>query len=327
MYRKCMIRPLFKKYQKELLKFCNTDNGRSFLLDNWGGKADGQIIKVTPDSFHEVKDSYEDKLIVQATFFPCSPYIKKFAEMLTYLDIMGQTDIPLNELGRYIYLTSPETFNPEAHPETTSVDGRVWVAAQNAIWGTVRNTTGNNAADNEVDVDLVYADSTTTTNQYATILRGIFLFDTSSLTTNAIISAATISFYGTAKSNGLVFTDAHASIALVSSNPAVNIALANTDFNVANFGSTRYISDFSYAAYSTSAYNDMTLNADGRAAIAKTGITKFGTMFACDLDNSTPAWATGTSTGIRCYYADNGSNKPKLVVTYTLSTGGFIGIL
>ena len=320
MYRKCMIRPLFKKYQKELLKFCNTDNGRSFLLDNWGGKADGQIIKVTPDSFHEVKDSYEDKLIVQATFFPHSPYIKKFADMLTYLDIMGQTDIPLNELGRYIYLTSPETFNPDADTETTSVDGftRHLLTTD---WATLRAAAGNGSTDTATNDNAcrIYIDGT----NFNFISRGIWLFDTSALPDSATISSAVFSLYGTDKGDVL-----SQSVGVVSSSPAINTAVAASDYAIANFGTaTRYATDKTITSLSTSGYNDWTLNASGIAIVSKTGITKLATLMSGDIDNSAPSTTPNSNCYFNVYHSDNGSNKPKLVITYTLPTGGFIGIL
>lgn len=321
-----MYRELFSRYQKQLILFANTEHGKAFVADRWGSRIErnDRIVRITPDSLHVLKDFIRDKPIIQATFFPRSPYLKKFAETLTYLSIMEDyQDIrkldgrKIAELGRYIFLDTLTVY-PDANPETTSVDGRVWVGAQDAVWGTVRGTAGNNSADTDASQFFVYADATTTSNQFATIGRGIFLFDTSSLTASANISAATFSLYGTAKSNGLSFTDAHASVALVSSSPASNIALVNADFNIANFGSTRFATDFSYASFSIVGYNDMALNASGITNISKTGVSKFGTMFTCDLDNTAPNWISGLSTSINCNYADNGSNKPKLVVTYTL---------
>ena len=329
------VRELFYKYQKIILAFANTEVGKSYL----GIKAGSPIVRLTPDGWHEKEDD-----IFKATFYPRSPLLKRLAIPLQAMEIANEI-FDFRKLTKgldlviphYLGLTRPRnylpqvlfdtaTFNPDANPETTSVDGRVWVGGQNAVWGTVRGTAGNNSSDSEASQSFVYSDSTTTSNQFATIIRGVFLFDTSSLDDNANISSATFSLYGTSKSNSLSFSDAHASIALVSSAPASNTALANADFNIANFGSTRFATDFSYTSFSTTGYNDMTLNASGVANISKTGVSKFGTMFACDLDNSAPNWVSGVATNINCNYADNGSNKPKLVVTYTLS-GAFLAFL
>ncbi len=320
-----MVRELFRKYQKQLCLFANTDHGKDFLMDKWGGKIEKNDIiwKVTPDGFHAVKDIVKDRLIIQATFFPRSPYLKKFSETLTYLSIMEDYQAIKNfdgrriaELERHIYLDSITVY-PDANPESTSVDGRVWIGAQNAVWGTVRGTAGNNAGDADTAQFFIYADATTTSNQFGTIGRGIFLFDTSSIGAGNNIDSATFSLYGTSKSNSLSFSDAHASIALVSSNPATNTALVAADFNLANFGSTRFATDFSYASFSTTGYNDMTLNASGISNISKTGVSKFGTMFACDLDNTAPNWVSGAASQINCNYADNGTNKPKIVINYS----------
>ena len=65
----------------------------------------------------------------------------------------------------------------------------------------------------------------------------------------------------------------------------------------------------------------------GIAIVSKTGITKLATLMSGDIDNSAPSTTPNSNCYFNVYHSDNGSNKPKLVITYTLPTGGFIGIL
>ena len=148
------------------------------------------------------------------------------------------------------------------------------------------------------------------------VYRGFILFDTSSITSGATISAAVQSFVvgvgDHQETNG-----GHAAVHIVSSTPASNTALATSDFG--NVGSTSFasIADASIVA-NNSTYNDLTLDANGRANVSKTGISKFAYRVSGDLNNNTP---TGTNGGeIRSSNNSGTSTDPKLVVTYTTST-------
>ena len=66
-------------------------------------------------------------------------------------------------------------------------------------------------------------------------------------------------------------------------------------------------------------YYDFILNATGLAAISKTGITKIGLReSAYDAPNIAPPWVSGHGRTLYIRYADDGSYKPKLVITYDL---------
>lgn len=164
-----------------------------------------------------------------------------------------------------------------------------------------------------------YISASSTTNQFSNLYRGFFLFDTSSIPANATIISATLSLYGTGKTNGLGSPDIH----IASASPASDSTLTNGDFD--NIGTTSFGS-VSYAGWSTSGYNDFVLNASGLANISKgSGArSRFSAQFSWDINNSfTGTWANGAASSFSCNMADNGTNKPTLFVTYSLNGGNF----
>lgn len=324
-----MIRQLFDRYQSQLLTFVNTDRGREFLLDQYGGVAgrNEPIVHVSPDGFHVLKDIVKDTAIIQATFFSKSPYIRKFSEMLTYIDIAAQYENihrysahDISDLPRRIYLTTT-TFNPDANPESTSVDGVILRNGINETWAQIHDTTsGTNVDDSSTSNTIVSIVDSGTSNKWQTLNRAMFLFDTSSLTSSASISAATFQVYVSAKA------DHHSqTVQLVSANPASNTSLATSDYDTAKFGTSAslYATGITIASLSTSAYNTWTLNGTGLAALSKTGVSKLGVILSGDAANTEPTYiGAGNGDTVDANMADNASNKPQLTVTYTISTGG-----
>ena len=217
------------------------------------------------------------------------------------------------------------TVYPDPDIETTSVDGRVARLSVSEVFSTIMAGAGNFATDSETGgtqhVRIICTD-TPDTDKYSQLIRSIYLFDTSSLDDGATISAGVLSLFGTAKQNDLPLTTAHVALSIVNTTPASNTALVNADYG--QLGTTKQSTDFAYDSFSTSAYNDITLNATGIASISKTGITKFGSRFAVDVDAGTPAWTALAQSSMSAYYADNAgtTNDPKLVVTYTVAVAG-----
>lgn len=211
------------------------------------------------------------------------------------------------------------TVYPDPDTEITSVDG--WARRHNVdeAWATIRAGAGTQAFDTDEGNQSPQMAASETTNRWGELRRSIFLFDTSSLPDNAVISGAIFSQYGYAKGDTLNVTPA---IAMVGSNPASNTALAAADYNTVN--TTRQAdTDVTYAGWSITGYNAWTLNATGLGNISKTGITKFGTAFAKDVDNSAPTWSSANSANVGGYFAERTgtTSDPKLVVTYTVVSG------
>jgi hypothetical protein len=221
--------------------------------------------------------------------------------------------------GYPLTISDSATFYPDANPETSSVDGYVNQSDYNGTtWASIHDGAGNEVNDSIDDwaIAEIYADDES--NKWRMIRKAIFLFDTSSLDDNAIISAATLSLYG-----GSAYPKADPAgwlptINIYSSNPASNTALVGSDY--ATLGTTAFCNTpITYAAWSQ-AYNDFALNTTGIAAISKTGVSKFGAREAkYDVANSAPTWSNAALSYFGVFFAEKGTGyKPKLVVTYTL---------
>lgn len=315
-----MIKPLD-------ISLINTEAGR-YLLSTLGAKPIYPIVKITPNSFVEKLD----RKTFRATFFSRRPIEQLFAPIIEKIEIANDEWKPIintheaflhyaglepkNSIYPQIFLTV-STFNPDANPETTSVDGYVERAGVDETFGTIRGGAGTGSGDTSGSGGgIPRLNATATSNQYSTLIRGIFLFDTSVLSANAIISAATLSLYVDGGADQF-----SASINFTSCSPASNTALVSADFNN-TVGSTKFANDKTIVDLVSplNAYEDWTLNASGIAAIDKTGITKFMSRFSVDIEAGTPTWISGGSSFITPHFAE-GANKPKLVVTYILPPG------
>lgn len=207
------------------------------------------------------------------------------------------------------------TFNPNANPETTSVDGRVGLVSASSSWAGLHDSTnGSVAADADTNELVTRIVASAAGNNWDAIHRAFFLFDTSSIPDSATILSATFELYITAKTTTL----AAQSLVLVTSTPASNTALVTDDYE--QVGTTAQSDTLALASVTTSAYNLLTLNAAGLASISKTGVTKFGLRLEADRANAEPTWASSAQADISADFAD-GTNDPKLNVTYSQPMG------
>jgi hypothetical protein len=320
-----MIRPLFTTYQKEILAFCNTRFGKEWLQDEFGGKIDKEdrVIKVTPSGFHLIKDFQNGRPIIQATFFSKDPYMRKFALMLESLNLADCAGF-LSDVQKEI------RFKPErllshpwasfatltAYPDTgsgsTTVDGRLNIDPGSTTWAASRSTASAGAAVANEAIQIPCRTYYSGTNY--SIYRGAFTFDTSSIPDTDVISSAVFSVYA---DRGYTYSDADTtSFVITPVTLAANNNLAVGDFNISNYGTSW--GSVTLASMTDATYADITLNATGIAGVSKTGITAIGSLNSRDYNNSAP---TGDNK-IAVKFADNGSNKPKLVVTYAPAAGG-----
>jgi hypothetical protein len=213
---------------------------------------------------------------------------------------------------------SPETFYP-------SLDGYVDHFQTNQTWATIHDAAGNTADNVSAYSGTVQIVSTSTTNTWSAIVRSIYLFDTSALPDNAIISSATFSVYGGDKVDQGSWSP---TMNIYSVNPSSNTSLTATDY--ATFGTTTYCdAAITYANMNAAGYNNFTLNSTGLSNISKTGITKIGLREATyDVANSAPTYVASKQFYFRGYYSEQGAGyQPKLVVTYTTPTGYSYGTI
>lgn len=209
------------------------------------------------------------------------------------------------------------TVYPNAHVETVSVDG---YAGNNTpgTWATLRAAAGNFSSDTATAEGYFGWDPVAGTHQY--LYRSIFLFDTSGIPDTDTISSATLSLRGTVKADP---SSNAPNLNIYASTPASNTAVANGDYQ--QVGSTEFSTSISYAAFSTTGYNNFALNASGLAAISKTSVSKFGARNAnYDVANVAPATTVNGTTRLGGNYADatGTTNDPKLVIEHTAAAGG-----
>ena len=206
---------------------------------------------------------------------------------------------------------------PDADPETTTVDGEVeHNVSPYTTWAAIRDGAGTAAYPSVASEAACWIAAGDTSGTWQVIARGIFLFNTSALTSGAIISATVLSLYGQSKADGNGWTP---DVDIYTSNPATNTNLVPGDY--ATLGTVSQTgSPITYAAFSVTGYNDFTFNATGRGNVSKTGVSKFGSRNEnYDVANTPPTWVAFASNGIAIYFADQTgtANDPKLVVTYT----------
>ncbi len=207
---------------------------------------------------------------------------------------------------------------PNAGTGSNTSDARVYRQGVNEAFATIRNGNGTDVDSSVTTTVCAQIQCSSTLNQFSTISRGVFSFDTSLLGSSATVASAILSFYGNSKANSLSAGIPELLVAGVSmGNPAVPAA---SDYQAV--ARTRFATGISYSDLNLSGYNDFNLNSFGLANINATGISQFSTQWDWDLDNSFGGtWTVGLSqVYVFIEFADQGgtTNDPKLVINYTL---------
>lgn len=207
------------------------------------------------------------------------------------------------------------TVNPQAGGGggNVSCDGYVGRQGVDETFSTIRTSTGNTLSTTASSSNTVFFNCSTTTNQFNFWRRGFFTFDTSALGSGATINSATLSIYGMSKADDASFAP---NSNVYGFTPAAANDLSNGDY--LNYQTTAFSTAISYASFSTSGYNDFALNASGIANISKTGVSAFSWLNTnYDVANSAPTWSSNNGAAFAIFWADNGSNEPKIVIDYT----------
>jgi RHS repeat-associated protein len=231
------------------------------------------------------------------------------------VSVIGQenTSIMIGKVGNTTTTVYP------AAGATSPVDG--WVRLNLSLgagqtWSTMRGAaTGGLAGVSETSQVYYNNEADNTSGNWRVIQRSPFLFNTASIPDADTITQATLSLYGVSKLNTLNATANQSHLHVVASTPASNSNVTVNDYN--DFGTTDFGS-VTWTSFSTSSYNNIILNASGRAAISKTSVTKFGTRSGADLDNDQPTWGSTNRVYIEGYYADQTgtTNDPKLIIQH-----------
>lgn len=312
----CFSKEWFLLHQKKLLWLANTSVGRYILRIHGNRSSVGgrKIIGILPNAIFWREDDGQ----ISGEFQTHNKFaIRLYRALYPLWYAVHAWDMVIANRLKPAWNLGFDTLtaHPDADAETSTFDGYVQnTQADSTAWADVRNAaTGTTANDSSTIIAVETNDSGDPGNY--TIIRLGALFDTSSLTSSAVISAATFSLNGV-----ILAAPAEWNWRVVSFSPASNTAMSTADFD--QFGETAYASDYSSNNYNDESYNDMSLNATGIAAISKTGITKFGVrQVEHDINNSAPSSADQDRAAFDSADAAGGeTTAPKLVVTFTLPT-------
>lgn len=205
-------------------------------------------------------------------------------------------------------------FYPDAHPETTSVDGEAYRGPRDESFATGRAAAGDASQDSNSTDDCIRIDTTNlSTNSFSPILRGMFLVDGSALTADATVTAVDFKIYVNSKNDVL-----SQSLDVCTCTPGSNTAIVTSDYNIANHSDVSQISSPpTIASISTGAYLTLGMNATGIGNFSKTGVSKYSTRGSSDRANSAPTWASTSNAKLNINFAESASNKPTYTVTFT----------
>jgi hypothetical protein len=307
-------RAWFDRHQRSLVAACQVPGLGRELRAALGFDLPGRVVRILPHAY-----IVEEGPTRMAEFRTHPRFARRLhAEYLPIWKLAHWFDqhvanpfIPALNLG-FDTLTA----YPDANPETTTVDGYVGRIGVNETFATIVAGAGTGGTDDAGTDVFCYLKASATTDQYDQLRRLFFLFDTSTIGAGSTISATTCSLWGIGKDAGLGQTD----LAIVSSNPAANTALADADFST--LGSTSFGSvAFGSFTSNNTAYTDIAMNASGLAAISQTGITKYGARLDWDRSGTFGGvWGAGLTAYYQVDMADNASGTakaPKLVVTFS----------
>jgi hypothetical protein len=313
----------FKKYNRIITKVA-----RLPILGEWifnfkkfGHYIDRKrIVEVTPNSVIEfVKMRGKKKVELRQHFFVRNEYALRLQKVFYPIWIAFHIwDVITRPFPHLNLGFDTLTVNPDVSSGSTTCDGLVGYTPSSTTWASVIGATDGSFVNTTAAELAVFSTvSSTTTNEWVRLYRPFFSVDTSSIPDAATISATVFSVYGIGKLDNLSITP-NLNVYLATPASANNLVVGDYD----QVGSVAQCDTaITYAGYSTSGYNDFTFNATGRGNVSKTGITKLCIRNASyDVAASAPTWSSDKSTFMNCYHSDNGSNKPKLVVTYTTST-------
>ena len=209
------------------------------------------------------------------------------------------------------------TFRPDAHPETSSVDGHTRYNTPELSWSLLRVAAGTSAFDSSTGARVQFSADNTETNKWTNLNHGFLLFDISSLSTEDVFPSATIRLAGNTKFNTV---GGLPSIVIVSSNPANNTSLVAADQTT--LGTTPLSNVIFYDDFADNDWNDFELNQAGKdvltAAVAGDGIARFGVRESTyDRLGIPPPWGSLNQVIMEWLTADDGVTfAPQLVISH-----------
>ncbi len=200
-------------------------------------------------------------------------------------------------------------FYPDPDTETSSVDGWAYKYDSTDWSGTRGAGSGTTANDSSTTNTVLTLHGTPAGSTRKGIQRSFLLFNTASIPDTAVIATTTLSIY--------ILTTAGASnktVYVVSSAPASTTAVTVNDYG--SIGDTSF--GTSDGSYSNGTYESITLNATGKAAVSKTGVSQFALRTHLDFDNSNVSNGTEFSVDFSASETSGTGQDPYLSVIYSI---------
>ena len=223
----------FEVYQEPLLELANTHEGRDLLvIDSW----EKMPFPVVDMRKHAVTFQTGEPDGQRITVFRSGAYwgnvirykwaeIKAAFDRMSLLKLLALPRLTVTGGGRLLPVPAGAaslTVNPDAHTESSSVDGSAYrYVGGGEDWDVVRTGSGNQSDDSNTTAYCMI-NSGAQSGKMQFIRRVFLLFDTSSIGAGGTVSAAVMSFTASSKSEAWGSGD---SISVVASNPASNTAL------------------------------------------------------------------------------------------------------
>jgi sec-independent protein translocase protein TatA len=218
-----------------------------------------------------------------------------------------------------VYTDTESTFYPDAGSGGTTVDGHVGYDPEGGSWDNMHDHAGVVVTDTYATIQVIMG-AHASSNQWASMYRGIFTFDTSDIGSDTIDSAT---LEVVLESVGYVDYWS-SSVSLTAAAPANINALESGDYDSLGDPGIKQADDVPISAFAhdDSTYTNFTLNGTGLATIDATGITVFGVRHAPDGDDLPPSWSSGAQARVDIMAADvaGEATDPKLVVTHSSDT-------
>jgi len=312
----------FKKYQKQIKWFANTNFGRRFFKIDKDCPKDKKIIKINPNSFTWIDKIDKEKIYYKTDCRSHAKFSKRLNALFMWLPFYAYRSGKIYKekwINGEWYLAPKFGLTVSTFYSNASGDGHIYSGLSES-WNTVHDAATGDTT--ETTTVTVYVYSKYNTNFDYSIYRGFLPFDTSSIPDDDTITDAALSVYvvlrGSPSSNG------SRDMGIVQTTNASTSSLATSEYDLcgsvdaATEGATRLV----ILSMTLNAYNTFTLNETGLGWINKTGYTKLGMRDAWDLDDLAPTTASFGENGIRFRSSNQtGTDKdPKLVITHTSVT-------
>lgn len=320
----------FQRHQRKLLWLLNTPIVKNWFrwvmcIPKYECPTDIKITSISPSNFTYVQGFKEMKnggiaKIHHTSFRTHDKYAKRlyyaFKPIWYVMHFFDWAMLDrVNALTRLSFGFSTLTAYPDAGSTGTTIDGDVMRTGVSEDFATIRAGAGNSRTDTGTQGG-PFIEANFGAGSWNKLHRYIATFDTSTLTSGAIITDAVISFWGDGKGQDAGTPASH----IGGATPASNNALVASDYG--QCGSTSF-ANVAYASFdaTNTVYTNYTLDSNGIANISKTGISRFCHRLSWDMLNNTTGLGGGgfNNSFFRYKFADQTgtSNDPKLVVTYT----------